>query len=64
MIPFDQPEIRVIIEYDLCFAGLENRIYSSASSSESILNPRISRDELAVSVVKTRSNSVYLGSPL
>jgi hypothetical protein len=39
---------------------LENRIYSSASSSESILNPRISRDELAVNVVKTRSNSVYL----
>ena len=52
MIPFDQPEIRVIIEYDLCFADVENRIYSSASSSESILNLRISRDELAVNVVK------------
>jgi hypothetical protein len=60
VIPFDQPEIRVIIEYDLCFAGLENRIYSSASSSESILDPRISRDELAVGVVKTQSNSVHL----
>ena len=60
MIPFDQPEIRVIIGSDLCFAGLENSIYSSASSSDSIFNPRISRDELAVNVVKTRSNSVHL----
>src|SRR4029077_6685916 len=60
VIPLDQPEIRIIIEYGLGFAGLGNRIYSSGVSSESVLNPRISRDELAVSVVKTRSNSVHL----
>jgi hypothetical protein len=29
-------EIRVIIEYDLCFAILENRVYYVASASESV----------------------------
>jgi hypothetical protein len=44
VIPFDQREISVIIEHDFCFATLENRVYSSASTAESALNPLISRD--------------------
>jgi hypothetical protein len=36
VVPFDRMEIRVIIEYDLWFAILENRVYYVASASESV----------------------------
>jgi hypothetical protein len=62
VVPFDRTEIRVIIEYDLCFAILENRVYYAASASDSVSKPRISDDEIPGSVVETRSNFVHLNS--
>jgi hypothetical protein len=63
VIPFDQREISVIIENDFCFAILENRVYSSASTAESALNPLISRDKLTIAVIETPLKSSHLNSP-
>ena len=64
VIPFDQIETRIVIEYHLCFAVLKYCVHSSVAGSKSVLNPCISSDELTIAVVETRLKSGHPTPPI